>query len=229
MTDALVERLLANGATIEERNVTKLITRNGAITALHTTTGAVEVSELVVAAGSWSHRFAAQLGHRVPLEGERGYHVDLPDPGVNPARILSLAAHKVVANPMRHGLRLSGVAEFSGADSPRDFRRAEALIEVGRRALPGFNTEGFSQWSGSRPILPDSLPVIGRDPVVSNVFHAFDHSDIGFTLGPLTGELIADLVAGRDPKVPLDPFRLNRFGRRQGGNAPTSRGINEAA
>jgi D-amino-acid dehydrogenase len=222
ITDALVERLLANGAVIEERTVTSLVTNNGAVTALRTTTGVVEVTELIVAAGAWSHRFARQLGHRVPLESERGYHVDLPNPGVIPARILSLAAHKVVATPMRHGLRLSGTAEFSGVDSPPDFRRAEALVVIGQRALPGLNTDGFSAWSGDRPILPDSLPVIGRDPVFANVFHAFGHSHIGFTLGPLTGELIAGLVAGRDPKVPLDPFRLDRFGRERRDVAPTS-------
>jgi D-amino-acid dehydrogenase len=221
ITDALVRRLLDNGAVIEERNVTSLLTDNDAVTALRTTTGDVEVSSVVIAAGAWSHRFAGQLGHRVPLESERGYHVDLPNPGIMPARILSLAAHKVVATPMRQGLRLSGTAEFSGVDSPPDFRRADALLEIGRRALPGLNTDGFSQWSGDRPILPDSLPVIGRDPLFSNVFHAFGHSHIGFTLGPLTGELIADAVAGREPKVPLDPFRLDRFGRRKRNPAAT--------
>ena len=198
------------------------LTNNGAVTALRTTTGVVDVANLVIAAGAWSHRFAGQLGHHVPLESERGYHVDLPNPGIIPARILSLAAHKVVATPMRHGLRLSGTAEFSGVDSPPDFRRAEALLEIGRRALPGLNTDGFSAWSGDRPILPDSLPVIGSDPQFSNVLHAFGHSHIGFTLGPLTGELIADVVAGREPKVPLDTFRLDRFRRRKRNPAPTS-------
>ena len=77
--------------------------------------------------------------------------------------------------------------------------------------LPGINTEDVSEWSGLRPTLPDSLPVIGPSPNLPNLFFAFGHQHIGLTAGPKTGRLIADLVAGRTPNMDLRPFRADRF------------------
>lgn len=212
LTQAIVRRLVDGGAEIVERHVTSLVCSNERVVGLRTTTGVVDVERLVIAAGAWSHRFARQLGHRVPLESERGYHVDLPNPGVIPTRILSLAPHKVVVTPMRKVVRVSGTAEFGGVDSAPDFRRARSLMVVAHAALPELVTDGYTEWSGHRPILPDSLPVVGIDPSFPNVVHAYGHSHIGFTLGPITGDLVADLVADRPPIVPVNAFRVNRFG-----------------
>ena len=208
---AMVDRFLARGGVVVEQKVEGFTLQDSKVRAVRTSTETFPASEVVLAAGAWSHRLAAQLGHRLPLESERGYHVDVPEPGVELARILSLGTHKVVATPMRHGLRLSGTAEFGGVDSRPDFRRAAALVEVARRALPGLEVGNSSEWAGDRPIFPDSLPVIGRDPRFSNVCHAYGHSHIGFTLGPVTGELVAQVITGGHPSVNLAPFRVDRF------------------
>lgn len=60
---------------------------------------------------------------------------------------------------------------------------------------------------GYRPSLPDSLPVLGFSTKSDSVLYAFGHQHIGMTLGPLSGLLIADLVAGRIPSVDLAPYR----------------------
>ncbi len=77
--------------------------------------------------------------------------------------------------------------------------------------FPGIDTARLSEWSGLRPTLPDSLPVIGPSPVFRNVYFAFGHQHVGLTGGPKTGRLIADLVAGRMPNMDIKPFRADRF------------------
>ena len=211
--DSLLERVVSMGGQVHVGEVTSIVTDSRRITGLQTSAGWLEVEDVVIAAGAWSHRLAGQLGHRVPLESERGYHADLPAPGVQPHRILALAPYKMVATPLRSGLRLAGTAEFGGVDSAPDFRRSRALVINGAAALPGLNTEGHTEWAGNRPILPDSLPVVGASDNFENAFFAFGHSHIGFTLGPATGELIADLTAGVEPQLDLGPFAIGRFPR----------------
>jgi D-amino-acid dehydrogenase len=209
--DGLLDRIVASGGQIHRGEVTSILTDSRRVRGLRTSAGWLEVEDLVIAAGAWSHRLAAQLGHRVPLEAERGYHADLRSPGVMPRRILALAPYKMVATPLRSGLRLAGTAEFGGVDSAPDYRRSRALVTNGTAALPGLNADGYTEWAGQRPILPDSLPIIGPSGHFENAFFAFGHSHIGFTLGPLTGELIADLTADVEPLLDVSPFAIDRF------------------
>jgi D-amino-acid dehydrogenase len=181
---------VSEGGVIVRAEVVGFEAESSKVRSVRTSGGSMPARAVVIAAGAWSHRLAAHLGPTLPLESERGYHVDVPDPGVELRRILSLAPYKVVVTP----------------------RRANALIAVARRALPDLVVAEHTQWAGDRPILPDSLPAIGWDPHFRNVCHAYGHSHIGFTLGPLTGDLVADLIAGRAPRVDLTPFRVDRFG-----------------
>ena len=162
--------------------------------------GPLPVETLVIAAGAWSHRLTAQLGTRVPLEAERGYHLMLPRPGVALRMPLVDRDHNFTMTPMDCGLRLGGTAEFAGVDAPPDYRRARILLEHARRALPGLNGEGATEWMGCRPSLPDGLPIIDRSPHFANVFFAFGHAHFGLTEAPTTGKLIAEMIGGRPPR-----------------------------
>ncbi|MCB1684181.1 MAG: FAD-binding oxidoreductase, partial [Pseudomonadales bacterium] len=59
--------------------------------------------------------------------------------------------------------------------------------------------------------LPDSLPVLGYSRCTDRVVYAFGHQHLGMTLGPISGLVIADLLAGRKPGVDLHPYRVTRF------------------
>lgn len=166
---------------------------------------------LVIAAGAWSGRLAAQIGDRALIESERGYNTTLPDPGVTLSREVIFAERQFVATPLDMGLRIGGAAEFAGLDAAPNYRRSDALAKLGRRYLPGLNTEGGTRWMGHRPTMADSLPVIGRSPRRADVFYAFGHSHTGLTFGPTTGRLIAELVGGRTPSVDVVPFGIARF------------------
>ena len=173
--------------------------------------GPVEVDQIVIAAGAWSGSLAARLGSPVPLQGERGYHVILPDPGIELNSAVFAGGRKFVATPVEPGIKFAGTSEFGGLEAPPNMARARVLLRHAKRMFPGINTENACEWSGFRPTLPDSLPVIGRSPVFENVFFAFGHQHVGLTGGPRTGRIIADLVAGRTPNIDIRPFQADRF------------------
>ena len=112
---------------------------------------------------------------------------------------------------MKDGLRLAGTAEFAALETPPDYRRARVLIEHARRYLPDLECEEATEWMGQRPMMADSLPVIGPSPSHPQVLYAFGHGHYGLTQGPTTGRIIADLVSGADPGLDLEPYRFDRF------------------
>jgi D-amino-acid dehydrogenase len=166
---------------------------------------------VVLTGGAWSRGLAAALGARVPLDTERGYHVMLPQPGVEPRSAMLFPALGFGATPMAEGFRIAGTVEFGGLEAAPDWRRADALVAHAQRLFPGLGTDGAQRWMGYRPSMPDSLPVIGRSPKHANAYFAFGHGHLGLTLAAVTGRLIADLVAGRSPSLDPSPYRIDRF------------------
>lgn len=211
VVDGLARHFVAKGGAIRRAVVTGFESEDIRVAGLRTEAGAIAADCFVVAAGAWSHRLSRRLGSPAPQESQRGYHVTLPDPGVEVRHILLDTVGKHAVTPMVMGLRLGGTSEFAGLDTPPDWRRARAILENAKRIFPTLKTLGYTQWAGDRPLLPDSLPVIGPSPHRSNVIYAFGHSHIGLAAGAMTGRLVADLVAGRSPSIDLHPFRIDRF------------------
>jgi D-amino-acid dehydrogenase len=185
------------------------------LTAIATDAGDLRADAAVVCAGAYSKPLAAALGDRLPLETERGYHLMIRDPEVMPRIPVADADGKFVATPMALGLRFAGTVELAGLTAPPDWRRARILLEQGRRMLPGLAAahpeERLSVWMGHRPSLPDSLPALGRSHASPDVIYAFGHGHIGMTAAPMTGRIVADLVAGRPPSIDIMPFAPGRF------------------
>ncbi len=177
---------------------------------VRTDRGLHEAAAVVLAAGAWSKAMAADLGVKPPLDTERGYHLMLPQPEKSLSRPTVNGDAGFVLSPMAEGLRLASGVEFAGLEAPANFTRIRALLPLARRMLPGLQIEECSAWLGFRPSMPDSLPVIGRAPRQPHVYCAFGHGHLGMTQGPVTGRLIADLIAGRDPGLDLAPFRATR-------------------
>jgi glycine/D-amino acid oxidase-like deaminating enzyme len=179
---------------------------------IYTDCGSLPARTLVIAAGAFSTRLAGSLAPAIPLETERGYHAMLANPNVTLRHPVMDVERKYIATPMEHGLRLAGTVEIGGLDAPPDWRRANTLLEHGRRLLPGLESGDASVWMGYRPSLPDSVPVIDRSPRFPTVYLAFGHGHLGMTGGPGTGRLLADIVAGRRPWTNPAPFSSTRFG-----------------
>lgn len=207
----LAHNLRGAGGRVLKAAVTDIEMGADGVRRVTTDAGPIEADIVVVAAGAWSVRLTRRFGVRLPLESERGYHVMLPNPGPVPNRSISHRTGSFSISPMEHGLRLAGTVEIAGLDAPPDERRAHILLKQARAALPTLNTEGMQTWMGHRPSFPDSLPVIDRAPGVPGVFLAFGHGHTGLTGGPMSGRVLADLVAGRTPAIDLRPYRADRF------------------
>ncbi|PZQ63448.1 MAG: amino acid dehydrogenase [Variovorax paradoxus] len=182
------------------------------VTAVRTADGQrTPVDGVVVAAGAWSAKLAAQLGSRVPLETQRGYHVTVRSSNLQLRHTVMAVENNLMVNPMAMGLRLAGTVEFAGLKAPPRYERAQALLRLGQQLFPHLDTSDTTQWMGHRPCLPDSLPVIGRAEAADNAWLAFGHGHMGMCMGASTGREVAHLVAGRAPQVDLAPFSPARF------------------
>ena len=200
------------------------VRRRGArIDSLWTTSGDFVADELVVAAGVWSGGLAGSLGLRLPLEGGKGYHVDVDARPGDPDLPVWLHENRVVITPLEGRLRLAGTMELTGTDRGVDPRRVEAIVAAARRAVPRLGSRPTLEvWRGLRPCTPDGLPVIGRVPDLENAILATGHGMWGLQLAPVTGRLVAAIAAGVEPEHDLLPLRPERFRLRPSRNGTHS-------
>ena len=178
---------------------------------LLTDAGSHPLDTVVVAAGAYSRGLARQLGSKVPLDTERGYHMMLPEAGITLNHPISSGDHHFAITPMADGIRLAGTDEFAGLQAPPNYARADALYASAIKMFPGLNRQGATRWMGRRPSIPDSLPVISSSPRFRSVYFAFGHGHLGLTGAAVTGKLIAEMVTGKPHNISLTPYRVDRF------------------
>ncbi len=207
----LAEAATQRGVVYQRCEVKGFDLADGKVTAVVTDAGRIACDAVVLAGGAWSKPLARQLGAKVPLDTERGYHMTLPNPGVDLRLPIASLDCGFVATPLESGLRLAGTDELGGLKLPPNWKRSEVLLTNAKRWFDGLNSEGGKRWMGFRPSMPDSLPVIGRSPKAANAVLAFGHGHLGLTLGPRTADLVADLLAGRESDISLAPFSATRF------------------
>jgi len=209
---ALAEDLGRRGVVFEQAEITGIESTAGAASALITADARrIPLSELVIAAGAWSGRLSKQLGDPFPIEADRGYNTTLPNPGVDVRTMITFAEDNFVMTPMRMGLRIGGSVEMGGLEAEPNYQRSRALIQLAKRYLPDLKTDGGTEWMGHRPSSPDSVPVISRSRLAANVHYAFGHGHLGLSMSMVTGRLIADMIAGRDPGLDMSPYRIDRY------------------
>jgi D-hydroxyproline dehydrogenase len=168
------------------------------------------VDSALVCAGVRSAPLLAPFGLRAPLQAVRGYHIEMPGQTSFFDAPLAYIDDRVIVTPMRGRVRATSFMEFADPDAPADARKPARLRQRLRALGYPCEAEGPS-WVGSRPVLPDYLPGIGRAPGATKLFYAVGHQHIGLTLAPFSAELIADLVGGREPPISVAPYDLQRF------------------
>jgi D-amino-acid dehydrogenase len=205
---------LAAGATLATGAEVLAMQASGRSVDLTTTAGAVRADNVIVAAGAWSATLIRALGRPVPIQGGKGYTVDLPNDDRTPLkRPLMLQESRIAVTPLDGRLRFAGTMQFAGLDQSIDQRRVASVHRAGTRMLPAWRESAVARiWSGLRPCTPDGLPLIGwlRDDMP--VALATGHAMLGLTLAPVTGELVADLLDGTERKefAMLNPGRFRR-------------------
>jgi D-amino-acid dehydrogenase len=216
LVDGLARAFQRDGGRMERRRATGFDVDGSRLVAIRCEDGPVPVDAAVVATGIGSKPLAAELGDRIPLESERGYHIMIRNPAVLPRIPTADAEGKFVATPMELGLRLAGTVELAGRGAPPNWDRARVLLAHARRMFPDLRNDDppdqTSMWMGHRPSLPDSLPVIGTARRTRDVVYAFGHGHIGMTCAAKTGLAVAELIGGGVASIDLEPFSPRRFG-----------------
>ncbi len=201
----------ANGARIIRADVDDFVIENGRVTGLRAGGETIACSGAVLTTGVWSKALAAKLGVDVPLESERGYHLELWEPSAMPRSPAMIAAAKFVVTPMEGRLRLAGIVEFGGLDAPPSRAPFDLLMRNIRAAIPDLTWKETKEWMGHRPAPSDSIPLIGPAPKVAGAWLGFGHHHVGLTGGPKTGRLLAQLISGGKPNIDLAPYAPARF------------------
>ena len=199
------------GVRILRAEVEDIVRDGGRVTGVRAGGDTIPCDAAVIATGAWSGPLARKLGMRVPIESERGYHLELWEPSVMPRSPVMVASGKFVATPMDGRLRLAGIVEFGGLDAPPSSAPFKLLERNIRAAMPGITWKRTVEWMGHRPSIADSIPVIGAVPGVEGAYLGFGHDHVGLTGGPKTGRVLAQLIAGRTPNINLAPYAPDRF------------------
>ena len=221
---ALASGAELRGASILYREVTGLVTSGPRVVGVSTASGDIPCGTVVVAAGTWSRTFTPWLGYPVPVRPMKGERLLLNYPG-EPLPVL-------ISSPKRGHMisRTDGLTSV-GSTGGRDYDQKElfwgeefdrqptepARLELLQRAidvLPDLErSELVQQLAGSRPLSPDSKPIIGPVPGLEGVFLATGHTTKGIHLGPITGRIIADYLCRGSTEAVSDmaEFLPDRF------------------
>ena len=154
------------------------------------------------------------LDCRLPLQGGKGYSFTVPNPPQLPRLCSILSEAHVAVTPMGTSLRIGGTMEFAGLDRSISERRTQAIAAAAARYFPALRAQDIAQvrpWAGLRPCSPDGLPYIGRFARYSNLCVAAGHAMLGISLAPITGQLVAQILAGERPRIALEPLSPQRY------------------
>ena len=209
------ERLAKSGVQFSwGANVTNFQRNGNRIDAIDSSQGTLRGDEYVLCGGSWSTRIARQLELKLPMQAGKGYSLTLPTPRYLPNTCAILCEARVAVTPMGNALRFGGTMEIAGLNEDINPVRVQGIIKSALRYYPDLRAEDFAgvePWCGLRPCSPDGLPYIGRPARYSNLTIATGHAMMGLSLGPVTGQLVADILANANPSIDISQLNPNRY------------------
>ena len=213
LTAGLVRWLTRAGVKLYSGVKVTGIRRDGStVRAIETLDGALEVDQLLIAAGAWSGEIARLAEINLPMQAGKGYNITVNEPQLKLNHAIYFSDARIACSPFDGALRVSGTMELSGVNTTFDPRRVDAIRHGADRCLGDWSRgSGETTWVGMRPLTPDGLPVIGRAPEVENLFLATGHSMLGITLGPSTALTVAEMMTTGKSSIDLSAFDPARF------------------
>lgn len=175
----------------------------------------LEADHAVIALGPWSTDLTRRFGYHLPLAVKRGYHRHFENSVPQPlTRPIYVRDRQCLIVPTFKGVRVMTGVELADRDAEPNFRQIERMAACANETIGLGRPLDDTPWLGARPCMPDMLPVIGAAPRHPGLWFAFGHGHYGLTQGPITGRLIAELVTGQSPHIPVDAFAPGRFDKR---------------
>ena len=173
--------------------------------------GSFEYDAVIIAAGIDSISFAKSLGDFLPMIAERGYNLTIPSPNIQIDIPIVFADRGIVATSLRSGLRIGGWAEYANPRRPANQAYFDAITRISKELFPSLSVEGANFWMGSRPSMPDSLPVISKSRKMNRVFYNCGHGHYGLTHAATSAKLVCDLLTDDQNLSASGLFSINRF------------------
>jgi D-amino-acid dehydrogenase len=190
--------------------IQKIETNNGRVQAVVTDKERIPADTVVVALGSFTAPMLAKNGIRAPIYPVKGVSITFKRAGWNAAPTVPVIDDSKLFGivPIGDRMRVSGSAEIAGYDATPAMARAEAIIANASFTFPEmkrhFDITNSKLWAGLRPVSPSGTPIIGQTRIRGLWVNA-GHGHLGWTLSCGSGRLVADLIDGRDPGIPLPP------------------------
>jgi D-amino-acid dehydrogenase len=178
----------------------------------------VRADSFVVALGSYSTKFLSDIV-KIPLYPLKGYSITAPivNAAAAPVSTVLDETYKIAITRFDDRIRVGGMAEIVGFDKSLRQARRETLEMCVNDLFPGGgDTAKASFWTGLRPMTPDGTPIVGRTPV-SNLFLNTGHGTLGWTMSCGSGQLLADLMSGKQPAIQSDDLSVHRYLGETGG------------
>ncbi len=201
---------LKKGGKFIQTNIEALKQTSSSETVIKSNKDEYTFEKTVIASGAFSKDLTDQLGEKIPLDTERGYHVHFKGKENLISRPVIFLDRGFGMTPMNQGLRAVGTVELGGLKNPPSEKRIEYVKNCAKELLPQLG-EHDDEWLGFRPTLPDFLPILGPSLKNKNIIYAFGHQHLGWTLGAITGKIISGIVAGDKTNLDLEPYSSKRF------------------
>ncbi|MEM9278069.1 MAG: FAD-dependent oxidoreductase [Pseudomonadota bacterium] len=210
-TKALAKHFEDEGGEIRIAEITDIRIENGKAIGVELQGGMLDADQIVVTMGAWSGKLAKRLGAKIPVEAERGYHVEFVGADVQLSCPVMITPKKFAMTSMNGRLRCAGIVEFGGLEAGPSRAPFELIKRNAKEIFPDMKYERIDEWMGHRPSTPDSLPLVGAFRNVPNVWAGFGHQHLGLTGGPKTGRWLAQMISGDKPNVDMAPYSPDRF------------------
>jgi glycine/D-amino acid oxidase-like deaminating enzyme len=169
----------------------------------------VVAQRLVVCAGAWSRAISKDIGDRLNMNTERGYHVGFAQQEGLINHPLMYLSDAFFLTPLSHQIRAAGTVDLGGLDKQPNASRLRVLEAKARKMVPALG-ERQDTWMGFRPSTPDSMPFIGPSKKDPRIIYACGHGHLGLTLGGITGKLVSEVMMGEKTTVDITPFSPSR-------------------
>ena len=206
----LFDLFIKKGGKFEKQNVEKISFSSEEKPLIKTNINSYIFDKAVITSGAFSKKLTDQVNEKIPLDTERGYHIHFKGHDHLLSRPVIFLNRGFGITPMEQGLRVVGTVEFGGLDNPLNKKRINNLVNNAKYLFPEL-TEHYDEWLGFRPTLPDFLPVIGSSKNYKNLFYSFGHHHLGWTLGAISGKIVASMIAGEKTNLDLAPYSSSRF------------------